>query len=70
MEITDRKVQEAPSSDIGENQNGKADPFGNSGSQRGTGNTHIQAKNKDWVQNAVQNAAKTHTDHAESCTAL
>ena len=63
-------MQKAAPCDVREDQNRKADYLGNSGRQGCTGNTHIQPKDEDRIQNTVQNTAKAHAHHAESGAAF
>ena len=70
MDISNRQMKQAPAGKVGENQNRKADQLGNRGCGGGTGNSHIQSKDKDGVQNYIQNSAKAHSDHGQGRASL
>ena len=70
MEIPDGQVKQASAGNIGENQNGKADQFGNGRGRRGARNAHIQSEDKNGVQDHVQNPAEAHADHGQGGASL
>ena len=70
LKILQRQAQHTALCDVGEDQNGKAHQLGDGGCQRSTGHTHIHAKNKNRIQNAIQNTAQAHAHHGKGGAAF
>ena len=70
LKVSDGQMEQAAAGDVGEHQNAEADDLADGGGQRSSGNAHIQTKDEQRVQQAVEDAAEAHAHHAQSGTAL
>ena len=70
MEVADGQMKKAAASEIGIDEDSEADQLRNSSGEGYTCNTHFKGKDKQRVEEAVENTADTHADHRECGTAF